>query len=475
MNTVEDAPREPDWPPAEMPAQPPRAMAELPPLAQGQDMPLAGPDGAANLPPRLADSALAAANGAAALWPASRRDTAAGHVGLALAEPLIVAGSQSLNPLVGAAHPLLELASVLRQARALLPLAELRSQLSEMVRTFTDQCMHRGIKRETLNTARYCLCTFVDEVIAATPWGGAGAWASQSLLVTFHGEVAGGEHFFVMLEQLAHDSAANRDLLELLYLILTLGMEGRYRLLGGGRVELDRLRERLQQLIRDERGVPEPALSLHWQGIEVRQRGWWRLGLPAWVLLGAASIVLLLFLGLHAGLRMQRAQTTATLSPPVNLLPAPPALRPAPVYAPQLVSRLAPQIEQRLLSVDQMADRAVITLYTDQMFASGRSAPINARLLQDIGNVLRDVPGQVVVVGYTDNQLPGRGAPSNLQLSSARASRVVDLLREQAGHPERFLAQGRGVAEPIAPNDSAANQARNRRVVITVLAPGASL
>jgi type VI secretion system protein ImpK len=49
------------------------------------------------------------------------------------------------------------------------------------------------------------------------------------------------------------------------------------------------------------------------------------------------------------------------------------------------------------------------------------------------------------------------------------------LLREQAGGPERFLAQGRGASEPVAPGDTPQNRARNRRVVIAVLAGGAAL
>lgn len=35
--------------------------------------------------------------------------------------------------------------------------------------------------------------------------------------------------------------------------------------------------------------------------------------------------------------------------------------------------------------------------------------------------------------------------------------------------PERLRAEGRGDADPIVPNDSPANRARNRRVEVTLL------
>jgi len=85
------------------------------------------------------------------------------------------------------------------------------------------------------------------------------------------------------------------------------------------------------------------------------------------------------------------------------------------------------------------------------------------------------VSGHVVVAGHTDNQrLLSARFPSNWHLSQARADVVRDMLAARTGTPNRFEAEGRGDTEPIAPNDSPANRAKNRRVDITILAPGAS-
>lgn len=395
-------------------------------------------------------------------------------------EQLPCTAAGSINPLVSAARPLLELAAVLRQPSTPVPLEALRASLIAMVDAFVTQCCHLDI--EKLAAARYGLCTFLDEVIAATPWGGSGAWSSRSLLVTFHGEAAGGERFFTILHRLSKDSAANIDALELFYVILALGMEGRYRIIEGGDIELARLRERLCQLIRSTRGGYERELSPYWKGrVDLRPPPWHVR--PVWrVLAVCASVSFVLFMAFDYRLRLQALPVAGALQQ-VRLarVPASPEHEhePAsmPQYAPRLVVRLAPEIAQRLLRIDETTDRATIALNSDGLFASGstRVVPAQVPLIRRIGEVLHDVPGRVIVVGHTDNQPPSPGRTSNWQLSLDRAGSVVQLLREQAGGPERFFAQARGESEPAAPNDSAGDRARNRRVVITILAPGASL
>jgi type VI secretion system protein ImpK len=95
--------------------------------------------------------------------------------------------------------------------------------------------------------------------------------------------------------------------------------------------------------------------------------------------------------------------------------------------------------------------------------------------MQRIGDALRDKPGNVVVVGHTDNQrILSARFPSNVTLSQARADTVRELIAQRLGSPERLSAEGRGDTEPLASNDTAAGRAKNRRVAIVILAPGAA-
>ena len=136
-----------------------------------------------------------------------------------------------------------------------------------------------------------------------------------------------------------------------------------------------------------------------------------------------------------------------------------------------LAELLATDVAQGRVSIDKQADRTVLTLPSDGLFASGSANVLAGQiaLVQRIGDALKEVDGQVVVLGYTDDRRPAEGMATNARLSLLRAGQVVEILRARTGQPDRFLAQGRGERDPVAPNDTAGNRARNRRVAIVVL------
>ncbi|SFV04689.1 type IVB secretion system protein IcmH/DotU [Pseudoduganella namucuonensis] len=380
-----------------------------------------------------------------------------------------------VNPLVGAANALLDLVVPLRIMATHPNVEGLRGQLVSAIKKFEVDAKAAGCSQEAIAVARYSLCTFLDETISSTPWGGGGVWASRSLLVAFHNEAFGGEKFFIILQKLCQQPQANLHVLELMYLCLALGLEGRYRVIDGGRGQLDLLRERLQQLIQKERGPLEPALSLRWRGSNEKRPGLMRL-IPVWVMAAIAGLVLLLLhLGLNFVLNRQSDPVFAALQRIRLVAPAPP---PPPMANPpvRVAKFLAPEIEQGLVSVTETPDRSTIVLHGDGVFKSGSAEAERSYepLLKRIGEALKPVPGKVIVIGHTDD-VPSTSArfPSNWALSKGRAATVARTLAEQAGPAARYSAEGRGETEPLVPNDSSANRARNRRVVIIVLTPAA--
>jgi type VI secretion system protein ImpK len=158
----------------------------------------------------------------------------------------------------------------------------------------------------------------------------------------------------------------------------------------------------------------------------------------------------------------------------VNAVRLPQAARAVALPAPQprLQRFLEPEIRDGLLTVRDEADRSVVVLRGDGLFASGsdrvldRYAPVLAR----VADALNAVEGNVLVSGFSDDQ-PIRSVrfPSNWQLSQARADAVKKMIATRIARPERLRAEGRGDADPLAPNDSPANRARNRRVEVTLL------
>lgn len=166
-----------------------------------------------------------------------------------------------LNPLVNAASFLLLEIVKIKKRTVADNIEELRNHLEAEVRSFTNHAQALGIRESEWNAARYLLCTALDECVTSSQISGAVAdWSSRSLLSTFHKETQGGEISFQVLERAMQQPAANLYLLELIYLLLSLGFEGKYKLQNKGALALESQRDSLFRQIRLLRG--EPGLDL---------------------------------------------------------------------------------------------------------------------------------------------------------------------------------------------------------------------
>jgi type VI secretion system protein ImpK len=383
--------------------------------------------------------------------------------------------SGSLNPLVNAAMPLLAAAPRVRHTARHPNPAALRDALAEGIRKFEAQARAQGLANEQVVAGRYILCTLLDESAASTPWGGSGAWSGNSLLVQFHNESWGGEKVFQLMSKLAENVDANRNLLELLYVVLGLGFQGRYRVIENGEAQLDSVRQRLAQMLGQGRS-PERTLSPRWQGVAARRQ---RLvdGVPLWLI---GSVLLMLLAITYAGFRWSLANSADGLftqlaeldAKKVQLAAPPPPPPPAP--APRLAGLLASQIKAGQIEVQDLADRSIVTIKGDGFFEPGSAVVASAirPLLPRIGQALATLKGNVVITGHTDNQ-PIRTLrfPSNWHLSQERADAVRAELAQQV-EPGRLRAEGRADTQPITDNATPAGRARNRRVEVTLFVAG---
>lgn len=387
-------------------------------------------------------------------------------------ESYVISGS---NALVAAANPLLVLIPQIRSSQSHENLELLRERLVDEIRQFELRAQHAGVPNETILGARYCLCTALDEACALTPWGGQGHWSSKSLLVTFHNETWGGEKFFQLLAKLSQNPGPHIDLLELLYFCLMLGFEGRYRVIDNGRSQLETLKQRLLLTLKNVRGQYPNALSPNWEAEAILNKVK-RLPIPIWVVaLGAVFLAILAYLAfawLLGGQSDKLFSRVVQVQPPRLQIQAPVA-RPSPLPVPdRLATFLAPEIREDLLTVRDEADRSVVVLRGDGLFESG-SAQIRQQylpVLSRVADALNSTSGAILVSGYSDN-VPIRTVqfPSNWELSQARADAVKALLEGRLADSNRVRAEGKGEADPVAPNDTPENRARNRRVEITLL------
>jgi type VI secretion system protein ImpK len=388
-----------------------------------------------------------------------------------------------LNPLEKAASVLLNLLSQIRNTSTHPNPTGLHKQLATEIKNFEAAAQKAGIPDKPIFIARYVLCTTIDEFVMGTPWGGSSIWSTQSLLSMFHKETRGGERFFQLLTKLNQDPGKNIDLLELLYLCMSLGFQGRYRISSNGINELEEIRESLYHTIRQQHETPEPELSPRWQGLNKSAIDKTVL-VPAWL---AASIALLLLVGLFSVWRFSLGNYIDPVHARVmnigreeSLLPSRLLAAPSSVYIPDpgparfgLREFLQAEISSGQVTVEELPDRIVVSIAGDNLFGSG-SEVINAeynQLIQRIGEGLEQTNGRIKVIGHTDNVPMGRNKrfSSNFSLSQSRAESVVALLDDTVSKPSRLVAEGLGDTRPIVPNTSASGRAQNRRVEVTLM------
>lgn len=382
-----------------------------------------------------------------------------------------VAGGISLLDLVG---PILSLAARLRNSVAYPAVDELKQKLAKQVSDFESQAIGAGIAQDQVRMASYCLCSFLDETIQNTPWGNQSNWGQQSLLIVFHKEAWGGERFFQIVEQIVKQPAQNIFLLEFCHVLISLGFEGKYRLINNGLNELERQRLDLYQLIQRVRGDSAPELSPRWQGQQVGRSALMK-QVPLWVFASiAAGLLLLWYLGFSLLLN--------NASDPVYRQLLELSKQPLPIAATSYVAPVpAPLIKARmerfrpLLHDEIAADMVEVvgdnTLRIHNSFASGSDQlkPEFVPMLQKIARELQNDQDTILVTGHTDDvPIVSARFPSNWHLSTARAKNVLAMLKSSAQLRGNTRAEGRGDAEPLVNNDSKEHRAINRRVDILI-------
>ena len=127
------------------------------------------------------------------------------------------------------------------------------------------------------------------------------------------------------------------------------------------------------------------------------------------------------------------------------------------------------------IEITQTADGLSMRLSDHALFNLGE-AEISVEaipILKKIGSIVAKTDYLVRIEGHTDD-LPIRTAvfPSNWELSTARAVNVLRYLTAEFSlSPQRRSAVGFGEHQTVAPNDSPANRAKNRRVEIIFSKP----
>lgn len=388
-----------------------------------------------------------------------------------------------MNQLTACASTLFALISRIRNRAQHMDPDKLRQSVVAEVRGFENRALQAGITAQTVKIARYAMCATLDDVVLNTPWGGQSSWGLQSMVGTFHRETVGGDRFYDLLARLEKEPGSNIDMLEFLYMCMSLGFEGRLRVEQGGPEKHMQIRGALARIIRAQRGPVERDLAPHWEGLKrpFKALSAWRL---VWIALTVTIMLLgMQFVGLSWALSNQTERVIGQLSivdsGPVAELerraPPPPPPPPPPTVEDQIAKVsgfLEPEITEGIVEVFQKGNTLIIRVAGSGMFGSGsdKLAADFVPRIDRLAQALNEEKGKLIVVGHSDN-VPIRSSrfPSNMHLSLARAKSVMAGMAAVLTDPSRLSAEGRADKEQLEDNGTREGRARNRRIEILLV------
>ncbi len=405
-----------------------------------------------------------------------------------VAGPPVRTSRASDNPLLNAYAALLGMAPELERATAPENPDVLRTRLLESLTYARDSAVSAGVPLSRADQGAWFVGALLDDIALNTPWGGHSGWPRMPLVVSMYGNVDAGERFFDLADDLTRYPERDPQLLELVFLCLSMGFRGKHRINpGAGEAAIAQLRVQMNRLLRD-RDLAGAALAPNWKGVEAAddRRGFvvplWSIGLIALALIAAVYVAL----SIQLSNRGEQLFTLAGVLPPSEradiFRPVIETVEQPLLTAEPLVFELLPLFgaaapdatAKALTGREDVSVAVVVVQATDPEVFRSAKADLNGgydALIDSVAAVIRDnvdFIGSVKVVGHTDSIPVQTSNPfrSNQGLSEARAKRIADALVD-AGVPAGLVtSEGRAASEPIADNGTREGRARNRRVEI---------
>jgi chemotaxis protein MotB len=140
----------------------------------------------------------------------------------------------------------------------------------------------------------------------------------------------------------------------------------------------------------------------------------------------------------------------------------------------QIKKVMAKEILLSIIDLEVKDNLVIIRFPGSAAFASG-TADLASEFMPSlgrIGEVLKSANGRIFISGHTDDvPISTERFRSNWDLSAARAVSVAHYLLNDHIEAKRVIVQGAADSQPLLPNDTPENRARNRRVEIALEIP----
>ena len=196
-------------------------------------------------------------------------------------------------------------------------LGNIRSYLAE----FERNAKKLHATPEEIYAAKYAFCAAVDEFVLRTPeFAVRTEWERRPLQLVLFGDQLAGENFFEMLEKERSQGASRVQVLEVFYMCLLLGFQGKYII--EGQEKLNYLTARLGDEIANMKGK-RAAFAPHWPLPDQISHSI-RRDTPEWVVAAVFSLIALIgFIGLSTHLKHETQGMLSSYQELVRLGPKP--------------------------------------------------------------------------------------------------------------------------------------------------------
>ncbi|MBN1309509.1 MAG: type IVB secretion system protein IcmH/DotU [Chitinispirillaceae bacterium] len=118
----------------------------------------------------------------------------------------------------------------MREAEDLGDPASLRKLIGYYLDLFEKNCKAISIPAESMLEAKYALVALIDETVLSVPGICRDYWFTRPLQLDLFGDNIAGEEFYNKLHKMLLETEKKKDVLEIYYICLSLGFEGRYKL-----------------------------------------------------------------------------------------------------------------------------------------------------------------------------------------------------------------------------------------------------
>ena len=202
------------------------------------------------------------------------------------------------SPILKISIPLINVLIELKRKHDECDFNKLRSSILSELKKFSSLGAQQNIPSMKLILSRYVLAAAVDEFVMNAPWARQSKWDEDPITSILFDDAAGGDKFFSILDKVVQDPVNNNDLIYLMYIILSIGFEGKYHVMEHGQERLGMLKESIYKILIKQRENAPQDISSHHAVTQKNKRDtlptirWWQV---AACVIGALGAIYLFF------------------------------------------------------------------------------------------------------------------------------------------------------------------------------------